>query len=116
MKKETMNIDPVQIEAAITEKTKVIAVVHYAGVACDMDAIMALAEKYQLWVVEDAAQALMSAYHQKPLGTIGHFGTISFHDTKNLQCGEGGALLINHKKSCRTCRNHPRKRYKSLAV
>ncbi|MFD2209265.1 dTDP-4-amino-4,6-dideoxygalactose transaminase [Virgibacillus halophilus] len=99
VKKETMNIDPVQIEAAITEKTKVIAVVHYAGVACDMDAIMALAEKYQLWVVEDAAQALMSAYHQKPLGTIGHFGTISFHDTKNLQCGEGGALLINHKKA-----------------
>lgn len=95
VEKETMNIDAAQVEAAITDKTKVIVVVHYAGVACDMDAIMSLAEKYQLYVVEDTAQALMSTYRQQPLGTIGHLGTISFHETKNVQCGEGGALLIN---------------------
>ncbi|MDY0404352.1 dTDP-4-amino-4,6-dideoxygalactose transaminase [Virgibacillus sp. 179-BFC.A HS] len=91
----TMNIDPAQIQAAITEKTKVIVVVHYAGVSCDMEAIMALAKNHHLWVVEDAAQGLMSTYHGQSLGTIGHFGTISFHETKNYQCGEGGALLIN---------------------
>ncbi|MEC5423045.1 dTDP-4-amino-4,6-dideoxygalactose transaminase [Virgibacillus sp. C22-A2] len=91
----TMNIDPKQIEAAITERTKVIVVVHYAGVSCDMDAIMDIAKEHDLWVVEDAAQALMSTYKGRPLGTIGHFGTISFHDTKNYTCGEGGALLIN---------------------
>lgn len=92
---ETMNIDPVQIEAAITERTKAIVVVHYAGVACDMDAIMEIAHRYNLWVIEDAAQALCCTYKGKPLGTIGHFGTFSFHDTKNYICGEGGALIIN---------------------
>ncbi|GGP14179.1 dTDP-4-amino-4,6-dideoxygalactose transaminase [Oceanobacillus neutriphilus] len=91
----TMNVDPEQIAAAITEKTKVIAVVHYAGVSCDMDSIMELAEKHKLWVVEDAAQGLMSFYKGKALGTIGHLGTISFHETKNYVCGEGGALYIN---------------------
>lgn len=96
---ETMNIDPDAIEAAITPQTKAIVVVHYAGVACDMDAIMELAEENSLWVVEDAAQALQSEYHGKPLGTIGHFGTISFHDTKNYISGEGGAFLINHTPS-----------------
>lgn len=93
---ETMNIDPDAIKAAITPNTKAIVVVHYAGVSCDMDAIMTLAEEHELWVVEDAAQALKSDYEGKPLGTIGHFGTISFHDTKNYTSGEGGALLINH--------------------
>lgn len=96
---DTMNIEPTAIENAITENTKVIVVVHYAGVSCDMDAIMDIAERHNLWVVEDAAQALLSTYNGKPLGTIGHFGTISFHDTKNYSCGEGGALLINHKPS-----------------
>lgn len=91
----TMNVDPEQIAAAITERTKVIAVVHYAGVSCDMDSIMELAEKHKLWVVEDAAQGLMSFYKGKALGTIGHLGTISFHETKNYVCGEGGALYIN---------------------
>ncbi|MFD1416748.1 dTDP-4-amino-4,6-dideoxygalactose transaminase [Oceanobacillus jeddahense] len=91
----TMNVDPEQIAAAITEKTKVIVVVHYAGVSCDMDSIMELAEKHRLWVVEDAAQGLMSFYKGKALGTIGHLGTLSFHETKNYVCGEGGALYIN---------------------
>lgn len=93
----TMNIDPEAVERAITKQTKAIVVVHYAGVACDMDAIMDTAERHNLWVIEDAAQALLSTYRGKPLGTIGHFGTISFHETKNYTCGEGGALLINHE-------------------
>lgn len=91
----TMNIHPDQIEKAITNKTKVIVVVHYAGVSCDMDAIMEIADKYHLWVIEDAAQGVMSKYQGKPLGTIGHLGTFSFHETKNYVCGEGGALIIN---------------------
>ncbi len=93
---DTMNIDPECIEAAITANTKVIVPVHYAGVACDMDSIMALAHKHQLYVVEDAAQAIGSYYKGKHLGSIGHFGTLSFHGTKNITSGgEGGALLIN---------------------
>lgn len=96
---KTMNIDPDAIEQAINADTKVIVVVHYAGVSCDMDAIMDIAARYNLWVVEDAAQGLLSTYHGKALGTIGHFGTLSFHDTKNYHCGEGGALLINHEAS-----------------
>lgn len=93
---QTMNIDPECIKRAINKKTKVIVPVHYAGVACDMDAIMALAEEYDLFVVEDAAQAIDSFYKGKPLGSIGHFGTYSFHETKNITSGgEGGALLIN---------------------
>ncbi len=91
---DTMNIDESLIEAAITEKTKAIVPVHYAGVACEMDTIMALAEKYNLYVIEDAAQGVMSTYKGKPLGTIGHFGCFSFHETKNYSMGEGGALLI----------------------
>ncbi|MBM7601861.1 dTDP-4-amino-4,6-dideoxygalactose transaminase [Virgibacillus halotolerans] len=91
----TMNIDPKQVASAITERTKAIVVVHYAGVSCDMDAIMDIANKHHLWVIEDAAQGLMSTYKGKPLGTIGHFGTISFHETKNYTSGEGGALIIN---------------------
>lgn len=92
---DTMNIDEQLIEAAITSKTKVIVPVHYAGVACEMDTIMAIAKKYNLIVVEDAAQGVISTYKGKSLGTIGHFGCYSFHETKNYTCGEGGALLIN---------------------
>lgn len=91
---DTMNIDENLIEAAITERTKVIAVVHYAGIACEMDKIMEIARKYHLMVVEDAAQAIMCTYKGKPLGTFGDFGCFSFHETKNFSMGEGGALLI----------------------
>ncbi|UQY43935.1 dTDP-4-amino-4,6-dideoxygalactose transaminase [Mixta hanseatica] len=93
---ETMNIDETRIEAAITEKTRAIVPVHYAGVACEMDAIMALAQKYQLYVIEDAAQGVMSTYKGRALGSIGHIGCFSFHETKNYTAGgEGGATLIN---------------------
>lgn len=96
---DTMNIDENKIEQAITARTKVIVPVHYAGVACEMDKIMALAEKYQLWVVEDAAQAVMASYNGKALGSIGHIGCFSFHETKNYTAGgEGGAILLNDNK------------------
>jgi len=91
---DTMNIDEKKIEAAITNKTKAIVVMHYAGVACEMDAIIEIAHRYGLRVVEDAAQAVMSEYKGKPLGTIGDYGCFSFHETKNYSMGEGGALLI----------------------
>lgn len=94
---DTMNIDETKIEDAITDKTKVICVVHYAGVACEMDTIMDIARKYNLMVVEDAAQAVMSTYKGKPMGTIGDFGCYSFHETKNYTMGEGGAILINNE-------------------
>lgn len=94
---DTMNIDETKIEAAITEKTKVICPVHYAGVACEMDTIMAIARKYNLKVVEDAAQAVMSTYKGKACGTIGDFGCFSFHETKNYSMGEGGAIVINNE-------------------
>jgi dTDP-4-amino-4,6-dideoxygalactose transaminase len=93
---DTMNIDETKIENAITDKTKVIVPVHYAGVACEMDSIMDIASRYNLFVVEDAAQGMMSNYKGKALGTIGHFGTFSFHETKNYtSAGEGGLLMIN---------------------
>lgn len=95
---DTMNIDENKIEAAITPRTKVIMAVHYAGVSCEMDAIMAIAKKHKLLVVEDAAQAVMSYYKGKALGTIGDFGCYSFHETKNYSMGEGGALVINNAK------------------
>lgn len=91
---DTMNIDERLLESAITEKTKAIAVVHYAGVSCEMDTIMDIAKKHHLKVVEDAAQAFGSAYKGKPLGTIGDFGCFSFHETKNFSMGEGGAILL----------------------
>lgn len=95
---DTMNIDETKIEAAITNRTKAIVPVHYAGVACEMDTIMSLAHKYNLFVVEDAAQGMMSTYKGKALGTIGHLGAYSFHETKNYTSGgEGGLLLINDK-------------------
>ncbi|MCF0259074.1 MAG: dTDP-4-amino-4,6-dideoxygalactose transaminase [Erysipelotrichaceae bacterium] len=93
---KTMNIDPVRIEQAITDKTKVILVMHYAGVSCDMDKVMEIARKHHLIVVEDAAQAVMSSWKGKALGTIGDFGCYSFHETKNYTMGEGGAILINN--------------------
>jgi dTDP-4-amino-4,6-dideoxygalactose transaminase len=95
---ETMNIDANKIEEAITSKTKAIVPVHYAGIACDMDKVMSIARKYNLFVIEDAAQAITSMYKGKVLGTIGDFGAYSFHDTKNITSGEGGLLLVNNKK------------------
>jgi len=95
---ESLNVDINSIERAITTKTKAIVPVHYAGMSCDMEKLMDLARKHNLYVIEDAAQAFGSKYKDKYLGTYGDFGCISFHDTKNIHCGEGGALLINNKK------------------
>ena len=92
---DTMNIDESKIEAAITERTRAIVPVHYAGVACEMDTIMDIARRHGLIVVEDAAQGIMSSYKGRPLGTIGDLGCYSFHETKNYSMGEGGALVIN---------------------
>ena len=94
---DTMNIDETKIEAAITEKTKAIVPVHYAGVACEMDTIMDIAKRHNLVVIEDAAQGIMSTYKGRALGTIGDYGCFSFHETKNYSMGEGGALLIRDK-------------------
>ena len=93
---DTMNIDEDKIEEAITDRTRVISVVHYAGVSCDMDKIMDIARRHSLIVVEDAAQGVMSSYKGKALGTIGDFGCYSFHETKNYSMGEGGAIVINN--------------------
>lgn len=95
---DTMNIDENLIEDAITERTKAIVPVHYAGVSCEMDKIMDIAKRHNLIVIEDAAQGVMSTYKGQPLGTIGDFGAYSFHETKNYSMGEGGALLIKHEK------------------
>lgn len=95
---DTMNLNETLIEDAITEKTKAIFVVHYAGIACEMDTIMEIADRHGLMVVEDAAQAMMCSYRGKALGTIGDFGCYSFHETKNFSMGEGGALLIRDEK------------------
>lgn len=93
---DTMNIDETKIECAITNKTKAIVPVHYAGVACEMDVIMDIAKRHKLYVVEDSAQGMMSTYKGKPLGTFGHIGTYSFHETKNYTSGgEGGLLIVN---------------------
>jgi dTDP-4-amino-4,6-dideoxygalactose transaminase len=96
---DTMNIDEALIEAAITPKTRAIVPVHYAGVSCEMDTIMAIAERHKLYVIEDAAQGMMSSYKGRALGTIGHMGTFSFHETKNYTSGgEGGLLIINDER------------------
>lgn len=95
IREDTFNIDETLIEEAITEKTKAIVPVHYAGVGCEMDSIVEIAKKYDLLVIEDAAQGVMSTYKGRPLGSIGHLGCFSFHETKNIISGEGGALLIN---------------------
>jgi dTDP-4-amino-4,6-dideoxygalactose transaminase len=98
IRSDTLNIDEKKIEKAITAKTKVIVPVHYAGVACEMDVIMAIAEKYGLLVIEDAAQGVKAAYKGKALGTIGHLGAYSFHETKNFISGEGGALVVTEDR------------------
>ncbi|WP_072569033.1 dTDP-4-amino-4,6-dideoxygalactose transaminase [Enterobacter sp. SA187] len=92
------NIDPVAIRNSITDKTRAIVIVHYAGIACDMDEIMSISREYNIPVVEDAAQAIDSYYKDKPLGSIGTFGTFSFHETKNIISGEGGMLVINDEQ------------------
>ena len=98
VRSDTMNIDERQIEAAITSRTKAIVPVHDAGVACEMDAIMDIAERHRLLVIEDSAQGLMSSYKGRPLGSIGHMAAFSFHETKNIISGEGGALLVNDRR------------------
>lgn len=99
--KDNPDIDPDRIEALVTPRTRVIIPVHYAGVACDMDRIMDIARRYNLLVVEDAAQAIGSYYKGRPLGSIGHFGCFSFHETKNIIAGEGGLLTINDERFIR---------------
>jgi dTDP-4-amino-4,6-dideoxygalactose transaminase len=91
----TLNLDPAALELALTYRTKAVVVVHYAGVACEMDGIQQIAERHGLIVIEDAAHALGATYHDRPLGGIGDLSTFSFHETKNVQCGEGGALIVN---------------------
>jgi dTDP-4-amino-4,6-dideoxygalactose transaminase len=98
IRSDTLNIDETLIEAAITDRTRAIVVVHYAGVGCEMDAILDIAQKHNLIVIEDAAQGIMSSYKGRPLGCLGSLGAVSFHETKNIISGEGGALLINDRK------------------
>jgi len=95
IREDTLNMDETLIEDAITERTRAICVVHYAGVACEMDSIMEIADRHGLFVIEDAAQGVMAQYKGRPLGSIGHLAAYSFHETKNIISGEGGALLIN---------------------
>jgi dTDP-4-amino-4,6-dideoxygalactose transaminase len=95
---DTLNIDPAAIEAAITDRTRALIVVHYAGIPCDMTEIAALADRHGLIVIEDAAQALLSSHGGRPAGTLGHLGVFSFHETKNVMSGEGGALIINDSR------------------
>lgn len=97
---DTLNIDESKIEAAITPKTKAIVPVHYAGVGCEINTIMEIAHRHQLLVIEDAAQGIGSTYKGQPLGSIGHLAVVSFHETKNVTCGQGGALLVNHPQWC----------------
>ena len=97
---DTLNLDETKIEAAITSKTRAIVPMHYAGVACEMDMIMEIAKQNNLIVIEDAAQGIESSYKGKPLGSIGHMATLSFHETKNIHSGEGGALIINSPELC----------------
>ena len=92
---DTLNVDERAVEAAVNERTRAIMAVHYAGVGCDMDALAAIADRHDLLLLEDAAQGVMASYRGKPLGAIGDLGAVSFHETKNVTCGEGGALLIN---------------------
>lgn len=96
IKPDTLNMNEDLIEDAITDNTKVIVPVHYAGVSCEMDKIMKIARDHKIMVVEDAAQGILASYKEKPLGSIGDFGCLSFHETKNIQCGEGGSLLLNN--------------------
>jgi dTDP-4-amino-4,6-dideoxygalactose transaminase len=95
---DTLNLDETKLESAITARTKAIVPVHYAGVGCEMDAILSIAQKHNLLVIEDAAQGIMASYRNRPLGAIGHMAALSFHETKNVISGEGGALLINDER------------------
>jgi dTDP-4-amino-4,6-dideoxygalactose transaminase len=97
IREDTLNIDENLIERAITSRTKAIVVVHYAGVACEMDSILDIAQRHNLFLVEDAAQGILASYKNRPLGSMGDFGCLSFHETKNIHCGEGGSLLINNE-------------------
>jgi dTDP-4-amino-4,6-dideoxygalactose transaminase len=92
---DTLNIDPEAIEAAITSRTRAVVVVHYGGIACDMEAILSIVRRHDLILIEDAAHAIEASHWGRPLGSFGHMATLSFHETKNVQCGEGGALLVN---------------------
>lgn len=98
IRNDTLNIDETAIEEAVTPRTKAILVVHYAGVSCEMDAIMDIAARRDLAVIEDAAQGLGATYRERPLGALGHLGAVSFHETKNVISGEGGALLVNEQR------------------
>jgi len=98
IRRDTLNLDERQVAAALTPRTRVVVPVHYAGIACEMDALMALADRHGLLVVEDAAQGLLASYRGKKLGTIGHLGCLSFHESKNVISGEGGALLVNDER------------------
>ncbi len=98
IREDTLNLDETLIEDALTERTRAILPVHYAGVGCEMDTILDIARRHDLWVIEDAAQGVMSTYKGRPLGGIGHFGAFSFHETKNVISGEGGALLVRDKE------------------
>ncbi|MEI7813722.1 MAG: dTDP-4-amino-4,6-dideoxygalactose transaminase [Coriobacteriia bacterium] len=98
IREDTLNLDENLLDLAITDRTRAIVPVHYAGVACEMDSILDVAQQHGLLVIEDAAQGIMSAYKGRPLGGIGHLGALSFHETKNITCGEGGALLVNDPK------------------
>jgi dTDP-4-amino-4,6-dideoxygalactose transaminase len=98
IREDTLNLDEKLVEAAITPRTRAIVPVHYAGVACEMDTIAAIAERHHLKIVEDAAQGVMASYRGRPLGAIGELGTFSFHETKNITCGEGGSLLVNDRE------------------
>jgi dTDP-4-amino-4,6-dideoxygalactose transaminase len=94
---DTLNLDERKIEAALTSRTRAIVPVHYAGVSCEMDVILAIAERHGLLVIEDAAQGILSSHRDRPLGSLGHLGAFSFHETKNITAGEGGALLVNDR-------------------
>ena len=98
IEKYTLNINPIEIEKAITKKTKAIVIVHYAGVSCNMEKIKKISKRYNLYLIEDAAHAILSKYKNKYLGSFGDLATFSFHETKNLHCGSGGALVVNNKK------------------
>jgi dTDP-4-amino-4,6-dideoxygalactose transaminase len=98
IRRDTLNLDESKVEGAITNRTRVIVPVHYAGVSCEMDALRSIAERYKLLLIEDAAQAIGSTYHGRPVGREGHLAALSFHETKNVICGEGGALLLNEAR------------------
>jgi dTDP-4-amino-4,6-dideoxygalactose transaminase len=95
---DTLNLDVEAVRAAFTPRTRAVVAVHYAGVGCDMDELLALADEHDVFVVEDAAQALLATYKSRPLGSLGHLAALSFHETKNVTCGEGGALLVNDSR------------------